>query len=133
MKRILCFLSSLFFAVAGFAQNLQLDNETSYPQKTAKSKISIQWAASAKEVADSNNALMSSEPLNAATMQAVTAQGKTNMNIPNDAEYFRVIVWSSGKGDPDYLTNWVDVVPKKTYTIRDDDLVPAVLMSGMGC
>lgn len=48
-------------------------------------------------------------------------------------EYFRVLVWSDGKSEPDLLTNGVDVVPNKTYTVRDDLLVPAVLMAGTGC
>jgi hypothetical protein len=127
------FLFSFLLAIGGFAQNLQVDNQTSYPESRAKSKIAVQWATTAKEVADQNNALMTSEPLNTTTMKMLATQGKTNVTVPNDAEYFRVLVWTNGKGDPDYLSNWVDIVPNKTYSIQDEDLSPAVLMSGMGC
>lgn len=127
------FLSTFLLAIGAFAQNLQLDNQTSYPESKPKSKIAVQWAATAKEVADENNALMTNEPLNTANMKTLAQRGKINLTIPNDAEYFRVLIWTSGKGDPDYLSNWVDIVPSKTYTIGDDDLSPAVLMSGMGC
>jgi hypothetical protein len=127
------FLSTFLLAIGAFAQNLQLDNQTSYPESKAKSKIAVQWAATAKEIADENNAVMTNEPLNSANMKMLTQQGKINLTVPDNAEYFRILVWTTGKGDPDSLSNWVDIVPNKTYTIGDDDLSPAVLMSGMGC
>ena len=133
MKIMLFFLSLLIVASTGFADNFVFDNQTSYPVQNQKSKIAIQWASSAKEVAEANEAFINGNGLNAGTVQAITRPGKSNITIPKKSEYFRVLVWSNGQGDPDYLTNWVDVVPNKTYTIKSDDLVPSVLMTGMGC
>lgn len=132
-KMMLFFFTLLVVATTGFAENLVFENQTSYPNKSQKSKIAIQWATSAKEVADGNNALMYGSKLNASGLKVLTQTGKINLSIPKNAVYFRVLVWTKGKGDPDLLTNWVDVVPNKTYTLEADHLVPTVLMSGTGC
>jgi|GEM_PF-759440 len=134
MKRItLFFLSLLIVATTGFAEDLTLWNQTSYPTKNSKSKIAVQWANSAKEVAENNNASIQGLDLNPDSLQTLPQGGKVNLSIPDNAEYFRVIVWSKGGKDPDYLTNWVDVVPNKTYELKADHLTPSVLMTGMGC
>jgi len=131
MEKIALFFLFLFVAATGFTENFVLMNQTSYPHQNAK--IAIQWASSAKEVTDSNHALISGEKLKPNTLQVLTKSGKVNVNIPKNAEYFRVLVWSEEQSDPDYHTNWVDVIPNKTYTLKTDHLVPTVLMSGMGC
>jgi hypothetical protein len=134
MKRItLFFFSLLIVATTGFAENLTLWNQTSYPNKSVKSQIAVQWASSAKEVAENNNASIQGLEMNPDSMQTLPQGGKINLSIPDNAEYFRVIVWSKGGKDPDYLTNWVDVVPNKTYELKADHLTPSVLMTGMGC
>ncbi|MBL7481382.1 hypothetical protein [Legionella bononiensis] len=71
--------------------------------------------------------------LNPDTLLVLTQMGKSNLAVPEHTEYFRVLVWSKGKGNPDCLTNWVDLIPNKTYTLIKDLLVPVALMSGTGC
>ncbi len=44
------FLSLLTLATTGFADNIVFENQTPYPNKDQKTKMAIQWAASAKEV-----------------------------------------------------------------------------------
>ncbi len=124
---------SLLVATTGFTENLVLENQTSYPVKNEKSKIAVQWASTEKEVEAGNHAIMYGLKLNPNTLQALTRTGKINLTIPNNAAYFRVLVWSKGEGEPDLHTNWVDIVPNKTYKIDTDHLVPSVLMSGSGC
>ena len=101
--------------------------------KDQKSKIAVQWAASAREVEEYNQALMYGPPLDQKTMQVLTQSRKNNLKVPEKAQHFRVLLWSKGEGDPDFLTNWVEVVPNKTYILDQDHLVPVVLMSGTGC
>jgi hypothetical protein len=71
--------------------------------------------------------------LNPGTFQILTQSGKITLSIPNNAEYFRVLAWSKDEENPDFHTNWVDIVPNKTYTLEADKLVPSVFMSGSGC
>lgn len=132
MKKITLFFLSLL-AITGFAENLVLENETPYPIKNQRSKIAVQWASSAKEVEEGNHALIHGLTLNRATLQVLTRPGKVHLSIPKKAEYFRVLAWSKGKGGPDFLTNWVEIVPKKTYILKADHLVPVALMLGTGC
>ncbi|HSW87123.1 MAG TPA: hypothetical protein VLG49_06460 [Rhabdochlamydiaceae bacterium] len=134
MKKImLFFLPLLVIATTGFAENLVLENQTAYPSKNPKSKIAIQWASTAKEVDESNKALMYGLKLNPRTLQVLTQTGTVNVRIPKNIGYFRVLAWSKGEGDPDLLTNWIEIVPNKTYTLESDHLVPSVLMLGTGC
>lgn len=133
-KRTLLFLLlGLLMAATGFAENLILENQTSYPVKNQKSKIAIQWASSAKEVQEHNNAMIDGSTMSPKTFQVLNQSGKVNLKIPKKAEYFRVLAWSNGEGNPDFLTNWVDIVPNKTYTLKADHLVPSILMQGTGC
>ena len=132
-KFALIFLGLIAVAATGFTDTLVIDNQTSYPMANQKTKIAVQWASSAKEVTESNNALLSGSKQNPGSMQVLAQPGKVNLTIPRKAESFRVLVWTNGEGDPDLHTNWVDVVPNKTYLLKTDHLVPTVLMAGTGC
>lgn len=118
---------------AGFADSLVINNKASYPAANQKSKMVIQWASSAKDVEEINSAVKQGLKLNPDTFQALTQSGKISLEIPKKAEYFRVLVWSNGNEGPDFLTNWVDAVPNKSYTLDEGHLIPVTLMSGMGC
>jgi hypothetical protein len=134
MKRMIVYFLSFFFITnLAFAETVFLDNQTSYPSQTPKSKIAVQWATSAQEVQESNEASIRGNQLKQGTLFPVTQSGKVTLNVPNKVMYFRVIVWSKGGGDPDFLTNWVDVVPNKTYVLKTDNLIPSVLILGAGC
>lgn len=127
---ILCFQLAASSCI--FAENLVLENQTSYPQMNKKSIISVQWAASAKEVDEGNKALIYGFKLKPESLKRLSQSGN-KLDIPKKAEYFRVLVWTAGEESPDLVTNWVDVIPDKTYVLKQDHLVPAVLMSGTGC
>lgn len=131
LKKTMFFLSLLALSTTGFAENVVLMNQTSYPNKG--SKMMVQWASTTKDVQAGNQAITNGSKLNASTMQMLTQTGKVNVNLPNNAEYFRVLVWSKAGDSPDLLTNWVQIVPNKTYNLDSDHLVPAVLMAGTGC
>ena len=128
------FLAKLFvffvITATGYGENLVFENRTSYPSK--KAQMAIQWANTAKEVVDENNAVIYGK-LNPASMQVLSQGGQINISIPKQAEYFRVLVWSKEGKEPDLLTNWVDVIPNKIYTLQQDHLIPSVLMAGTGC
>jgi hypothetical protein len=132
MKKLF-FLSLCVVATTGFADNLVLENQTPYPMQKPQSKMAVQWANSAKEVDEGNHAVVYGGKWDSNTLQTIHQSGKIQVSIPNKAEYFRVLAWSKGEGDPDFVTNWVEVTPNKTYTLKEDHLVPAVLMSGTGC
>lgn len=127
MKKI--FLFFLFAISSVFADQIVLNNETTYPSNDTK--MAIQWAFSAKEVDDSNNALKHGEKL--ANVHSIKKSGKMQFSVPAGAEYFRILMWSKGSSEPDFHTNWVEVINQKEYHLQKDHLVPAVLMSGMGC
>ncbi len=129
MKKLALILVCLF--TTGFAENIFLDNKTTYPDK--KMKIAVQWATSAKEVNQENLAAAHEMKLNSGMIKPVKQTGKMTLSIPKNAEYFRVLVWKEGSEKPELLTNWVDVVPDKTYCLKQDQLTPTVLMLGMGC
>lgn len=133
MKKIVLFFFLILVATTGFAESFILNNQISNPVKNNKAKIIIQWATSTKDVEENNRKIMQGKKLNPDSLQVLTQTGKINLNIPKNVEYFRVLVWSKAKKEPDFLTNWVDIIPNKTYTLNTDHLVPFVLMSGMGC
>lgn len=134
IHKILVFFITLFaITTSGFSEEIVLDNRSSHPNKDLNSKIAIQWVSTAKEVDEGNKALIFGIKLNPNTIQFLEQSGKITLTIPKNAEYFRVLVWSKNEENPDLLTNWVDVIPKKTYTLDANHLVPAVLMSGTGC
>lgn len=133
MKKIVLFLLSFILTITGFADHLTIENQTSYPSKNQKSKIAVQWANTIKDVEAGNAALLTGEKLHTSSLNALKHPGATTLTIPKNAEYFRVIVWSKDEGSPDLLTNWVDAVPNKTYTLKGDHLVPLALIAGSGC
>lgn len=127
MKKM--FLIFLFAISSGFADQIILDNQTSYPSNDTK--MAIQWAFSAKDVDESNNALKHGEKIS--NTHSIKKSGNIQLSVPAGAEYFRILMWSKGSNEPDFHTNWVEVVNQKEYHLKQDHLVPAVLMSGMGC
>lgn len=133
MKKIIACILLLLVTFAAFAENIVINNETIYPVKNQKTKIAIQWATTARDIQESNKALTYGLKLDPDSLQILSTQGNIKLSIPKNAEHFRVLVWSKGDEAPDLLTNWVDVIPNKTYTLENDQLAPAVLMSGMGC
>ncbi|HHP7842943.1 TPA: hypothetical protein ACSHSZ_001836, partial [Legionella pneumophila] len=108
-------------------------NKTNYPVKDNSRKIAVQWVATVEATQKANKIIINGSKLNLNSLKIITQKGKTQLTLPNDSHYFRVVVWSTGKQQPDLLTNWVDIVPNKTYIINQDQLVPAILMSGTGC
>lgn len=130
MKRMVAVFLTLI-AATGFAENVILENNTTYPTK--KSKMAIQWAYSGKDVDNANNASIQHLKLDPSTLQTLSQTRKNTIKVPDGAEYFRIVVWSKEEDNPDLLTNWVDIVPSKNYVLKQDHLVPAVLMVGVGC
>ncbi len=130
MKKTLLFFFSLL-TISAFADTLVLNNQTPYPDK--KTKIAIQWASSAKDINEANTALIQGSKLDSSTIQMLSQSKKVTLTIPEKAEYFRILVWTKDEPNPDLHTNWVDIVPGKTYTLKTDQLIPTVLAVGMGC
>ncbi len=133
MKTTLLFFLSLLVSAAAFAESFTLDNLTSYPMKEKHSKIAVQWASTAQEVQQANQAILNGSSLDPKTLQTLNQTGKINLTIPDHAEYFRILVWSKSEEEPDLHTNWVEIIPNKTYTLTPAHLVPTVLMAGSGC
>src|SRR5436190_5087901 len=113
MKKIVLVFFLMLIATAGFADSFVLNNQVSKPTNHKKYKMAIQWANSASDVEENNTKLKQGKKLNPHSIQTFTRVGKINFNFPKKAEYFRVIVWTKGAREPDFLTNWVDIVPKK--------------------
>jgi hypothetical protein len=120
-----------FFATSLFAGDITLENQTSYPSQNAV--VAVQWASTAREVQEHNEILIRGEKVSPSTLQYLDQAFKTKLSIPKTAEYFRVLVWPKGSGSPELLTNWVEIIPNKTYLLKKDHLTPVLLMVGMGC
>lgn len=133
MKKRAFFFLALCSTITLFGDELCLMNKTSYPQDFPNSTMAIQWASSAQEVDRDNKALLNGDRVDPSTLAVLKQSGSNKLVIPDKAQHFRVLVWTKGEGEPDLHTNWVDVVPNKTYTLQNDHLVPTVLMAGMGC
>lgn len=133
MKKIFILLCLSFMNSVVFANSIVLDNKTNYPKKDTLGKIAIQWADSAKSVQKANKSILNGVTLNSNSLLMLTQKGKVELSSPNNARYFRLIVWSKDKKEPELLTNWVDIIPNKTYVVNQNQLVPRVLMSGSGC
>jgi hypothetical protein len=116
----------LFFTTTLFADRFILQNETSF------TKIAVQWATSARMVQESNEALMQGDPLSKKDLY-YPHEKKATITIPKNFAYFRVLIWQSKEKLPDLLTNWVEIVPDKTYQLKEENLTPVLLMNGMGC
>jgi hypothetical protein len=133
MKKIMICLLQLLVVSVGFAENILIDNETTFPLKKQKSKLVIQWAAGAKEIQEANKAIIHGLKLNPSSLQIISKSGENILSIPKNATHFRLLAWSKDGKMPDLLTSWVDVVPNKSYKLQKDQLVLAALMSGAGC
>lgn len=95
--------------------------------------MALQWAHSAQEVDEGNMALMQGKSIDQKNLQYLNQSGTVNVNFPQKAQYFRVLVWTKGEKNPDFHTNWVDIESGKTYVLKQDQLVPTVLIHGTGC
>jgi hypothetical protein len=127
MEKSMKFLKlALFFSTTLFADQFTLDNQTSHP------KIAIQWSPSAKGVQERNEAILQKDPISPKDLYFPT-QSKANITIPKKAAYFRVLIWDAVQDLPEYLTNWIEFVPGKTYHLKQEHLIPVLLMPGMGC
>lgn len=118
----LCF----FFSATLFADHIILKNETSF------SKIAVQWASSARMAQESNDTLMQRNPIPPASLSHLH-QNKETVSIPKNTAYFRVLIWNSAQKYPEFLTNWVELVPGKSYLLKEEHLTPLLLLNGMGC
>lgn len=114
---------------SGFAATLTLDNTTIHP--APGTELAIQWAYSAKGVDESNRALMDNMDLR--SVQKLKKTGTVRVTIPQGANYFRVLWWSKVGTRPDFHTNWVQATPGSKITLKQEHLVPNVLMYGTGC
>ncbi|CZF99149.1 TPA: hypothetical protein I8Y89_000004 [Legionella pneumophila] len=133
MNKILIYLCLYFMTSITLAGKIVIYNKTNYPVKDNSRKIAVQWVATVEATQKANKIIVNGSKLDLNSLKIITQKGKTQLTLPNDSHYFRVVVWSTGKQQPDLLTNWVDIVPNKTYIINQDQLVPAILMSGTGC
>ncbi len=132
MTKIILFFFSLLFATTGWAATFILNNQATHFLTEKKSRMTIQWATSAKDAEENNQLILQGKKINPKSLQRLTQTGKIILTIPKKAQYFRILVWSKDR-EPDLLTNWVDIVPNKTYSLTADYLIPRVLMTGMGC
>ncbi|HHT0591639.1 TPA: hypothetical protein ACTXXA_001302 [Legionella anisa] len=133
MNKIFVCLCLYFTASTALATQIMLDNKTNYPQKNNLGRIAVQWVTSAEAIQESNKTIINGSELDLNSLMTLSQKGQIKLTLPNNANYFRVVVWSTGKRKPDLLTNWVDVVPNKTYSVNQDQLASAILMSGAGC
>ena len=122
-----------FFSSVIYADSIIFENQTSHPAKEMSSKIAIQWANSVREVHAYNEAVIQGLKLKSSSLKSLKQQGKFQLNIPKNAEYFRVLVWPKGSKEPKLLTNWVEIIPNKIYQLREDHLISSVLLFGLGC
>lgn len=129
-KTLFAFISSMLLAAAAYSANIVFDNETSYPNE---GKIAVQWAYNSQEMQDGNTAVLYEKGLKQNSVQFLNKNGKVTLPVPANALYLRVLVWAEGNENPDLVTNWVDIVPNKTYMIDDEHLFPPVLLTGSGC
>ncbi|AWN74450.1 hypothetical protein LEAN103870_10090 [Legionella anisa] len=133
MNKISVYLYLYLTASTSFATQIVLDNKTDYPAKNNRGKIAVQWVTSAEAINESNKTIINGSKLDLSSLMILSQKGKIKLTLPNHANYFRVVVWSTGKKGPDLLTNWVDIVPDKTYIVNQDQLASAILMTGAGC
>ena len=120
------FAACFLFTTTLFADSFTLDNATPFR------KIAVQWASSARVAQESNDSLMQGDEITPSNLH-YPRQAKATVAIPKSASYFRVLVWQTKQNLPDLLTNWVELVPGKTYLLKEEHLTPLLLMNGMGC
>ena len=127
MMKMMC-TALLAVASGGMADSIILDNQTTgHP-----SKMVIHWVASGEEARQANYAVRYDSRVDPQHTQPIQGVGPITLTVPEHAESFRILVWEEGDQDP-LLTNWVDVIPDKTYVLQDEHLSPTVLMAGTGC
>lgn len=127
MKKIFVYLGLYLMTSSVLADGIVINNNTNYPVNGKPGKIALQWVNSAEGTQKANWQM----DLSAVTM--LSKKGQIKITPPHHAHYFRVLVWSTGKQKADLLTNWVTLVPNKTYTLNQEHLIPAILISGAGC
>jgi hypothetical protein len=121
------FAICLFFTTTLFAEHFTLQNATSFRD------IAIQWASSARMVQENNDSIMQRDSIPKKSL-FYPRQNKATISIPKNAAYFRVLIWEGLKKNlPDFLTNWVEIVPDKTYLLQKEHLTHFLLIQGMGC
>ncbi len=132
MKNIIIYLSLWFISSTALADQITINNQTNYPEKKQPGSITVQWVDSAEAVQKANKSTFKNTSIDSNTFIMLSKKGENQLNLPQDAKYFRIIVWNADN-KPKLLTNWVDVVAGKTYPLTSDLLSSAVLMSGTGC
>lgn len=120
-------------ATTAHSEQFMIDNQTAYPARHQKFNIAVQWANSSKDIEVKQPVTAQGLKKHSVTLKLLTQIGKINISSPNKAEYFRVLVWSKSTNDPTFVTNWVNIVPNKTYTLNKEHLIPVALMAGTGC
>lgn len=133
MKKILVYFSLYFMVSVVLANNIVLKNDTNYPEKGKPGTIGVQWATSTEDTQKANKGITNDSIIDLSLMKVLSQKGHTQLSPPEHSQYFRVVVWSTGKDKPDFVTNWVNIIANKTYIVKQDQLIPAVLMSGAGC
>ena len=133
MKKLFILLCFSFMTSVVFANSIVLDNKTDYPKNDKFGKIAVEWAASAKAIEKANKNILNGKSINSNSLTMLTQKGRVELSSPNNAKYFRLVVWSNDKQEPGLLTNWVYITPNKTYVVNQKQLVPKVLLSGTGC
>jgi hypothetical protein len=118
------FALCLFFATTLFADQMIFENKSSY------SKLALEWASSARVAQESNEALMQGDK---PTKLYSIKKPYSKITIPPNASYFRVLAWETSSNTPELLTNWVEIIPGKTYELKDEHLTSSLLLNGMGC
>ncbi|MBL7479585.1 hypothetical protein [Legionella bononiensis] len=133
MKKLFILLCFSFMTSFVFANSIVIDNKTDYPTNDKFGKIAVEWAASAKAIQKANKNILNGKSINPNSLTMLTQNGRVELSSPNNAKYFRLVVWSNDKQEPALLTNWVYISPNKTYVVNQKQLVPKVLLSGTGC
>lgn len=133
MNKIIMIFFFFFLVNSSYAEYFVLNNQAFNPRANQKSKIAIQWASASPEVMTSNKQVREGLKLSSKRLKFLNQKGNINLDIPKNAKYFRIVLWSKGGENADFITNWIDIVPNKTYTLNSDHLVPLALMAGTGC
>lgn len=133
MKKIIVYACLSLVTSVALGHSIVVNNETNYPIEGKLGKIAVEWAASNIEIQNANKAIMQGKSLAPSSLKQLTQIGKNRLSLPDTARYFRIVAWSSNQREPDLLTNWVEVMPNKIYTIKQDELSEAALIFGSGC
>lgn len=116
-----------------FAHTITIDNQTHYPRKTSSERLMVQWAFTAESLHQENNTTPSTLSIDSKMLQSLNQKGVLELTTPDRAQYFRILLWSPLKKQPDLLTHWVTLIPNKKYTVMNAHLMPLIMLSGLGC